>query len=1726
MVMRPLGLISLRWSVTTAIKRDTLLGSEELQEVKIPSTRKPQEEPFNSEVSTDSNCSSSCLENTKILKEQNEQLLKDLRSSKINAITYKIGLESVEARILVYKKNKSIYEEDIKLLKQEFEYEPIVSEPTVKKPVSETSKAKASADKPKVERKNFGLLLIEDWISDSEDEAESKPNIEKTTVKPSFAKIEFVKSKKQVKSHTKTIVKQDKGMIDSGCSRHMIRNMSYLTDYKEIDGGYVSFGGNPKGGKITGRNPNWLFDIDALTKSMNYKPVIAGNQSNGNAGTKACDDAGKDRMETIHGKDYILLPLWTTDLLISQELKSYQDDGFQPSSDDGKKVDEETRQEKMPALEDISTFNFSSDHKDDDEDADMNYMDTTIQTLVDLPYGKRAIGTKWVFQNKKDERDGCQECFFYGKIKENVYVCQPIGFEDPDFPDKVYNVEKALYGLHQASRAWYETLSTYLLDNGFHRGKIDKTLFIRRHKDDILLVQVYVDDIIFSSTKKELCNAFEKMMHGKFQLSSIGELTFFLGLQVKQKKDGIFISQDKYIAEILKKYGFLKVKNVSTPMKTQKPLLKDEDGEEVYVHMYRSMIGSLMYLTSSRPDIMFVVCAYARYQVNPKFLYFHAVKRKFLAYTDSDYDKASLDRKSTTKGCQFLGCRLISWQCKKQTAVANSTTEAEYVAASSPIQYALTVNLTVYTSCIEQFWATVKAKTINGEGQLQALVDGKKVIITGSTIRRDLQLEDAKGVDCLPNVVIFEQLTLIGMVKNLDNVNKFLMYPRNMKRVEKGFFGRDTPLFPTLMVQAQEDMGKGAVNPTDPHHTPTISQPSTSQPQKKQKSRKSMRKDIKLPQTSVPTSVADEAVNEEMDDSLERAATNATSLDAEQDMGGGPRYQEAMGDIVAQTRSERVAKVLGEEDASKQGRITDIDSNEDIYLVNVHKDKDIFGVNDSDGDEVIVEDAEMLFDVADNLRGEEVFVVQQDDKVKKEVDAAQIQVSTAATTPTISIDEATLAQSLTELKHAKPKAKAKGLYFMSQKKPVKLKKKDQIQLDKEVALKLQAELQAKFKKEQRLVAKKAQQELEANIALIESWDDVQAKFDADFEQDELTGAEKAKLFMEFLEKRKKFFAAKRAEEKRNRPPTRAQQRTIIKMLKFFDSEDLEVLWRLVEDRFEKENPVDNMDSFLLHNLKTMFEHHVEDNVSNNDHVACEKKVEEVKSFKVLLVLLHNYCEDTIEFELLYSKQIGSCIKFLLLGRKGTKKAVKKRFGGNAAAKKTQRNLLKQQYENFTASSSEVLDQTFDRLQNLISQLEIHGEIILQEDVNQKAPRSQDTKHKESTRRTVPIETPASSALVSCDGLGGLGYNTVPPPYTEIFLPPKPNLSGLEEFVNESKVSEPIVKKPIVETSEAMASVDKPKVEKKNFGPPLIEDWISNSKEEAESKPKIKKKIVKPSFAKIKEIYSKIHRNMKRVGKIFSGRDTPLFQTMMVQAQEEMGKDEAVNEEMDDSLERAATTATSLDAEHDRGNISKTQSKATPNKSSSYGIDSGGGPRLLDLETTKTTQAMEIESLKRRVKKPEKKERSRTHKLKRLYKVGLSARVEFSKDEGLGEEDASKSGRIADIDSNEDIYLVNVHKDKDIFLGKDSDDDEVIVEDIEMLFDIVDVLRELKHAKPKAKAKRIVFHEPEESTTTITTVIPKLKSQGKGKAKMIKEPVKLKKKDQIQLDNEVALKLQA
>nr|GEV83112.1 uncharacterized mitochondrial protein AtMg00810-like [Tanacetum cinerariifolium] len=294
--------------------------------------------------------------------------------------------------------------------------------------------------------------------------------------------------------------------------------------------------------------------------------------------------------------------------------------------------------------------------------------------------------------------------FLYGPLKEEVYVNQLDGFVDPYHPDKVYRLKKALYGLKQAPRAWYDELSNFLVSKGFSKGSIDPTLFITKHRGDILLVQIYVDDIIFGSTNPKLPKQFEKLMHNKFEMSMMGELKFFLGIQIHQSPHGIFINQTKYAQEILIKYGMTSCDSVGTP-KATKHLDANLSGTPVDQTKYHSMVGALMYLTASRPDIMHATCYCARYQAKPTEKHLTSVKRIFrylkdtihmgvwylkdtgfelTAFSDSDHAGCLDSRKSTSSGIEFLsGDKLVSWSSKKQDYTSMSFAEAEYVSLSA-----------------------------------------------------------------------------------------------------------------------------------------------------------------------------------------------------------------------------------------------------------------------------------------------------------------------------------------------------------------------------------------------------------------------------------------------------------------------------------------------------------------------------------------------------------------------------------------------------------------------------------------------------------------------------------------------------------------------------------------------------------------------------------------------------------------------------------------------------------------------------------------------------------------------------------------------------------------------------------------------------------------------------------------------------------------------------------
>nr|GEZ08100.1 hypothetical protein [Tanacetum cinerariifolium] len=649
-----------------------------------------------------------------------------------------------------------------------------------------------------------------------------------------------------------------------------------------------------------GAGPNWLFDIDTLTNSMNYVPMVSARTISTNfSGTN--EAASQDVKKDVCSLRYIALPNWFHEAHLETSTSNAQDAckadapkssgnsnptatstnppmSPQLSSDTRLISKRVTGQDDTPSLDNILTLsnrfedilgvttntgdshgveadlgniedNISASptptlriHKDHPTSQIIGPVDTLVKTrtkskdmeeqtfIASIHHMTnpdllqfclfscflsqeepkkisdalkdprvRPIGTKWVLKNKKDERGivirNKARIVSQGHTQEEGIDYE----EDPEFPVRVYKVEKEMYGLHQAPKAWYGTLSKYLLTNGFQRGTINQTLFIRKHKGDFILVQVYVDDIIFGSLNPQLCREFEALMHEKIQMSAMGDLNFFFGLQVLQKKDGIFLSQDNYVGDILKKFGYPDVRSANTSMDKENPWGKDGTGKDVDIHLYRSMIGSLMYLIASRPYIMFAVCACARHQVTPKECHLHVVKRIFrylkghpklgvwypkdspfdlVAYSDSDYGGATQDRKSTTEVCQFLGRRLISWQCKKQTIVATSTTEAEYVVAASGcgqvlwiqnqmldygklimarlafcdyhnmiailekyehnvdfhlivdfieasyIRYALTINPTVYVSHIRQFWSTARVETSDEETKILATVDG------------------------------------------------------------------------------------------------------------------------------------------------------------------------------------------------------------------------------------------------------------------------------------------------------------------------------------------------------------------------------------------------------------------------------------------------------------------------------------------------------------------------------------------------------------------------------------------------------------------------------------------------------------------------------------------------------------------------------------------------------------------------------------------------------------------------------------------------------------------------------------------------------------------------------------------------------------------------------------------------------------------------------------------
>nr|GEY56696.1 hypothetical protein [Tanacetum cinerariifolium] len=1046
--------------------------------------------------------------------------------------------------------------------------------------------------------------IIEDWVSNSEDDSKADP----TENAPSF-----VQPTEQVKPPRPSV----KPVVHSIPAANPKTDIPKPKSNENSRNRKACFVNKPN---VAGSSPTWLFDIDTLTKSMNYQPATVGNQSTPSADVQKQFNVEKAGEENV--QQYVIFPLWSFGSKNPQntyddaafEGKKPEFEGEKPKSEvyvslsisaKINKHDDETKKEakgkspvelssryrnlsaefedfsdnsinevnvastpvpavgkistnktntfsvvglsntivspiyrkssyvntsqypddpNMPALEDIT---YSDDEEDVGTEADFSNLETTItvspipttrvhndhpvtqiighlssatQTrsmtrvvkdqaiqeellqfkmqkvwvLIDLPNEKRAIGhtqeegidyeeifapvarieairlflSYASFMGFMVYQMHVKSAFLYGTIKEEVYVCQPPGFEDPDYPNKVYKVFKALYGLHQAPRAWYETLANYLLEN-----------------------------------------------------------------------DG---------------------KSASTPIDTENPLLKDLDGEDVDVHTYRPMIGSLMYLTSSRPDIMFAVCACARFQATPKVLHLHAVKRIFrylkgkphlglcypkdspfnlVAYSDSDYVGTSLDRKSTTGGCQFLGCRLISWECKKQTVVATSSTEAE-MGYENP-----STKLTFYKAFFSPQWKFL-IHTI-----LQCM-SAKR------TSWNEFSSFMASAVICLSTgrKFNFSKYIVDILVRNMDSSSKFYMYPRflqlmiraqvgdlsshtikylspvltqkvftNMRRVGKGFSRAETPLFEGMIVAQQvddvadevtagvnvNDVPVVDVEPTLPSPTPTTQPPPPSQELPSTSHVIPTLPPLPIAQPSSPPQQQPSQPTHDAKISLDLLHTlleTCTTLTRKVESLEQDKVAQALEIIklkqrVKQMERKNKLKVSGlrrlrkvgttqrvestvdivmddQEDASKQGGIIElIDADKDVTLEEVKVDKNA-EVEEND-DELEPSELNEVVEVVTTAKLMTKVVT-----TAATITAATTQVTTATITIASSSARRRKGVVIRDLEetvipsiiiHTEPKSKDKGKGIMVQE-PKPLKKKTQIEQDEAYARELEAEL--------------------------------------------------------------------------------------------------------------------------------------------------------------------------------------------------------------------------------------------------------------------------------------------------------------------------------------------------------------------------------------------------------------------------------------------------------------------------------------------------------------------------------------------------------------------------------------------------------------------------------------------------------------------------------------------
>ncbi|GJZ65756.1 retrovirus-related pol polyprotein from transposon TNT 1-94 [Tanacetum coccineum] len=545
----------------------------------------------------------------------------------------------------------------------------------------------------------------------------------------------------------------DEWIKDSGCSKHMTGNRKLFSSYKAYNGGNVIFGSNLRGniigkGQICDNKCRVTFSEhdSEITKDGKVIEAHASHKAKNIVSTTRClellhmDLFGPSAVRSYRGNRYTLVIVDDYSRKVEESLNMTFDETPPPSKtsplvDDDLDEEEAIKVTKKKNLENdiedetlkidkIVNIKESRNHPLENVIGNLNqrtlrsqaqnqkrinqFTANDVWELVPQPRNMTIIGTKWVFRNKLDEN---------GIVSRNKarLVAQGYNQQEGIDYDKTYAPVARLESIRVLlSYACALDFKLFRMDvksaflNGFINEKI--THFLQRRKVQISSPFIYVDDIIFGSTCQDMCDEFAKIMHDEFEMSMMCKLKFFLGQQIKQMEDVIFFNQSKYIKEMLKKFGLKESKPMKTPMSSDTKLTKDEECELVDSTKYRGMIGSLLYLTASRPDIMFSVCLCARFQEAPKTSHLEAVKRIFryikgtthlglwypkgtnieiVVYADSDHAGDYVDRKSTSGICTFVGCCLTSWFSKKQTALAISTTEAEYVSTGKACQQAL-----------------------------------------------------------------------------------------------------------------------------------------------------------------------------------------------------------------------------------------------------------------------------------------------------------------------------------------------------------------------------------------------------------------------------------------------------------------------------------------------------------------------------------------------------------------------------------------------------------------------------------------------------------------------------------------------------------------------------------------------------------------------------------------------------------------------------------------------------------------------------------------------------------------------------------------------------------------------------------------------------------------------------------------------------------------------------